>query len=106
MHAPEPWFSLIKQSLKTVDARPKKGEFAKLKKDDIIVWNNKNDKFTAKVTNVKKYESFEEMLNAEKLNNVIPYAKTVNDGVNIYRQYYSKEDEKKYGILAVRMLII
>ena len=32
--------------------------------------------------------------------------KTINDGVNIYRQFYSKKDEEKYGIIAIKIKII
>ena len=36
----EPWFSLIKLGLKSVEGRLNKGEFSKFKKNDIVVWTN------------------------------------------------------------------
>ena len=39
-HLSEPWFSLIKLGLKSVEGRLNKGEFSKFKKNDIVVWTN------------------------------------------------------------------
>ena len=40
----EPWFSLIKLGLKTVEGRLYKGEFSKFEINDIIEWTNDNFK--------------------------------------------------------------
>jgi ASC-1-like (ASCH) protein len=37
----------------------------------------------------------------EGLKRTLPNIKTLNEGVNIYYQYYSKEQEKEFGILAI-----
>ena len=100
----QPWFDLVKKGLKKVEGRLNKGLFAMFKKDDIVMWNNKNDKFTVKVLNVKKYKSFKEMLTTEGLNNVLPNIKTIDDGVNVYRRFYPKEVEEKYGVVAIHMI--
>ena len=40
------------------------------------------------------------MLKSETLEKVLPNVESINDGVDIYHQYYSAEDEAKYGVLA------
>lgn len=39
----EPWFTLIKKGIKTVEGRLNKGKFCNLKINDTITWNNSSD---------------------------------------------------------------
>ena len=106
----EPWFSLIKDGLKTVEGRLNKGDFASLIKGDCIKVVN-NDlgfmrNYTIKITSIHKYTSFKEYLEKEKLEKCLPGIDTIEDGVKVYYKYYSKEDEEKYKIVAIRFKII
>ena len=58
-HLSEPWFSLIKVGQKKCEGRLNKGDFSKMKKDDILQFEN-NDfgfarSFTCKITSIRKY---------------------------------------------------
>jgi len=97
----EPWFSFIKNKKKRIEGRLNKGTFSQLKKGDIIKFRNKDDSFIAKIRKIVKYKTFEEYLMKEGLKRTLPTVKTINEGVNIYYQYYSKDQEKEYGILAI-----
>jgi len=106
----EPWFSLIKVGLKTVEGRLNKGDFAALTKGDCIKVVN-NDlgfirNYTIKITSIHKYTSFKEYLEKEKLEKCLPGIDTIEDGVKVYYKYYSKEEEEKYKIVAIRFKII
>ena len=110
----EPWFSLIKVGLKTVEGRLNKGDFAALTKGDCIkVVNTEFNKelgfmrnYIIKITSIHKYTSFKEYLEKEKLEKCLPGIDTIEDGVKVYYKYYSKEDEEKYKIVAIRFKII
>lgn len=106
----EPWFSLIKVGLKTVEGRLNKGDFASLIKGDCIkVVNTKLGfmrNYIIKITSIHKYTSFKEYLEKEKLEKCLPGIDTIEDGVKVYYKYYSKEDEEKYKIVAIRFKII
>lgn len=111
----EPWFSLIQNKVKKVEGRPKKGFFETLKKGDIVIWTNditgKIRKCKTLITDVRIYKTFNEMITTEKLVNVLPATgagiKTVEDGVNkVYRQWYSAEVEKKFGVCAIEMKVL
>lgn len=111
----EPWFSLISNGVKTVEGRPKKGFFDKLKKNDIVIWTNnmtgKDRKCKTKITDVRYYNTFYDMIDKEGLDNVLPAPgvgiKSVSDGVSkVYRQWYSAEIEKKYGVCAIEMKVL
>lgn len=103
IHVSEPWFSYIKNGDKRIEGRLNKGTFSELRKKDIIEIFNKDlgDKFQVKIIKIVKYSSFEEYLVKEGLLRTLPYIDSIKDGINIYRQFYSEEDEKKYGILAI-----
>lgn len=107
----EPWFSLIKVGLKTVEGRLNKGDFASLIKGDCIKFVNTEElgfmrNYTIKITSIHKYTSFKEYLEKEKLEKCLPGIDTIEDGVKVYYKYYSKEEEEKYKIVAIRFKII
>ena len=109
-HLSEPWFSLIQLGLKSCEGRLKKGDFANMKKNDRIHFENHDFSFprtfTVLITSIHEYSSFEEYLQHETLEKTLPGIDTLENGINVYRKYYTIEDENKYGIIAIRMRII
>ena len=41
------------------------------------------------------------MLLSEGVNRVLPSISDVDEGVNVYYKYYSREDEERYGVVAI-----
>lgn len=110
IHVSEPWFTLMKLKLKTCEGRLNKGYFADMKKDDCILFLNKNfnfdRSFRVKITSIHHYDSFESYLKSEKLSKCLPGIDTISNGTKVYYKYYNKEDEKKYGIAAIRLKVL
>jgi len=109
-HLSEPWFSLIKLGIKKCEGRLNKGDFAEMKKGDVILFEN-NDfgfprSFQCKIKHIRDYKSFEKYLESETLKKCLPGIDRIEDGVNIYYKYYKKEDEEKYKIKAIRIKVI
>jgi ASC-1-like (ASCH) protein len=102
----EPWFTFIKKGKKRIEGRLKKGVFAKLNKGDTIFFVNGNYEVKTLITHIYEYSSFLEYLTIEGLRYTLPNIKTLDDGVNIYYKYYTKEDEKKLGILAIHVSLL
>jgi ASC-1-like (ASCH) protein len=100
----EPWFSLIKMKNKSVEGRLNKGDFANMKVGDCIVFTNDElgfeRKFTVEIKKISYYDNFQEYLENETLEKCLPGIDTMDDGLNIYYKYYSKNDEIKYKIKA------
>lgn len=71
-HISEPWFSLIKKRVKSVEGRFNKGDFAKMSEGDIVVSINKNDKVRTEIMSVHKYKLFNNYIITEKLKNTLP----------------------------------
>jgi ASC-1-like (ASCH) protein len=104
----EPWFTLIKEGRKTVEGRLNKGEFAQMRAGDTIIWTNNDDSFKTKIKSIQKYNTFYEYLEGEGIKSALPVdeVQTVKDGVDVYYKYYTREEEEKYGVLAVRLELL
>lgn len=105
----EPWFSLIKIGKKTVEGRLGKNEFAEMKEGDIITFINKQmpfeRQFHVKITQINNYNTFREYLSTEGLDKSLPGIDTIEQGVEVYYQYY-KADEGKYPVRAIHMELV
>jgi len=102
----EPWFSLISLGLKKVEGRRNKGRFHDMKIGDIIQWTN--DDFLPRtvltiVKDKKYYNTFEEYLEKEGLENCLPGMPNMEYGLSVYFKYFTKEDEKEYGVAAIHI---
>lgn len=111
----EPWFSLIQNKVKIYEGRPCKGDFAKMKKGDIVIWTNditgKTRKVKTEIVEILKYDTFHKMISSNGLNKVLPASgagiKTVDDGVNkVYRQWYNSDIEKQFGVIAIKLRVL
>ncbi len=105
----EPWFSFLKNKKKRIEGRLNKGVFSTLEKGEIIKFVNGGDKqvsFKAKIKKIVKYNTFEDYLSQEGLKRTLPNIKTIEEGCNIYYQYYTKEQEKEFKILAIYIKVI
>ena len=110
IHVNEPWFSLIRDGVKKVEGRPKKGFFENIKEGDIILFFNidkktkRRQEVKVKVTKIAKYETFEEMLRTEGLGNVLPGERDIMRGVAVYRQWYDEQVEQQYGVVGIHVV--
>ncbi len=108
-HVSEPWFTLISLGLKKVEGRKNKGRFAEMKVGDVIEWTN-SDLFPrsvlTEITGKNVYQTFNQYLNSEGLENCLPGITNIKDGENVYYKYYTVDDERKYGVLAIKLKVI
>ncbi len=103
----EPWFSLIKLGIKSVEGRLNKGDFKDLRIDDIIIWTNDDlgfyREFKTKIIHKKNYDTFEDYLLNEGLDKCLPGIENIEDGLKVYFKYYTKQQEKEFGILVLEL---
>ncbi|OAE21544.1 hypothetical protein AXG93_2543s1030 [Marchantia polymorpha subsp. ruderalis] len=52
---------------------------------------------------VKRYSTFEEMLEIEGLSSVLPEVTTIKEGVQVYRKFYSEAREKEAGVVGIHV---
>jgi ASC-1-like (ASCH) protein len=107
----EPWFTLIQLGLKTVEGRKNKGKFKEMKVGDIIEWKNEDFKlrsFLTQITGKAEYPNFKTYLEMEGLEKCLPNMEKygIEHGLSVYYKYYTKEDEKAFGVVAIRLKVI
>ena len=105
----EPWFSLIKLGLKTIEGRKHKGLFKQMQVGNVVRWTNDDygqRSVDTQITKKVEYSTFAEYLKAEGLENCLPSFTTIESGVAVYRKWYSEEDERKYGVIAIHLKLV
>ncbi|XP_026661029.1 uncharacterized protein LOC103708581 isoform X2 [Phoenix dactylifera] len=98
LHVQEPFFSQLRAGLKTVEGRCATGDYNRITPGSLLLFNKC---LLFEVQDVRWYSSFSEMLQEETLAKVLPGVKTIEEGVKIYRKFYSEEKEKSKGVLAI-----
>lgn len=105
----EPWFTLISMGLKSVEGRKNKGRFKEMKIGDIVLWSN-NDfaprEVLTKITGKAEYNNFKEYLETEGLDKCLPGIEDIDIGLSVYYKYFTKEDEKEFGVVAIRLELV
>lgn len=101
-------FNLILENKKLVEGRLFKNSFKKIKVNDTICFFNNQLKkeIIIKVTYLNNYLSFKKMLESESINRVTPLAKNLDDALDIYKKFYTKKDEERFGVLAIGLNLI
>ncbi|XXG89366.1 hypothetical protein AAC387_Pa12g1383 [Persea americana] len=98
LHVQEPFFSQLRAGLKTIEGRCAVGDYNRIAPGTLLLVN---ECLLLEVQHVKWYASFFEMIKAEGLTNILPGVKTIEEGVQVYRQFYTEEKEKTNGVLAI-----
>lgn len=97
----EPYTSFVVDGQKTVEGRLNRGKFAALEVGDIMEMNDERTPFVVMAKTV--YPTFCEMLEAEGIANVLPDQYSLDRGVDVYRKFYSEEEEREFGVVALRI---
>ena len=100
LNVDERWLKYILNGRKTIEGRLNKNKFRFIRIGDMITFNEIIKK---EVISVKYYDSFEKYLINEGIDKCLPDVVDINDGINIYREFYSIEDEIKFGIIAIEL---
>ena len=102
----------IRSGRKSIEGRLGKPKFLKVKEGDVLrlredVWKGGEiiesllTDVYIKITQVLYFESISEMLETLDYKAVLPSALNVEDGIEMYREFYSVEDEIEYGVVAM-----
>jgi len=101
LNVQEPYLSFILNGQKTVEGRLNKGKFKDLKVGDKLSIGPDEKIFIIKKINC--YDSFRNMIVDEGVKNVTPNKNTVEDAEAVYYKFYTKEQEKEFGVLAIKI---
>ncbi|KAI3703352.1 hypothetical protein L1987_73356 [Smallanthus sonchifolius] len=102
LHVQDPFFSQLKDGHKTIEGRCAGGKnrvlIVSIQPGSLILFNKC---LLLQVQDVHWYASFSDMLAAEGVAKVLPGVETIQEGIQIYRKFYSEEREKSNGVLAI-----
>ncbi|RDY03807.1 hypothetical protein CR513_12563, partial [Mucuna pruriens] len=98
LHVQEPFFSQLNDGLKTIEGRCASGKYNRIKSGNLILFNKS---VVFEVQGVRWYPTFFAMLEAESLGKVLPGVESGEEGVEVYRRFYTEEKEQANGVLAI-----
>ncbi|KAL7106216.1 hypothetical protein ACP275_07G098300 [Erythranthe tilingii] len=98
LHVQEPFFSQLNDGLKTVEGRCAVGNYERIQSGHLLLFNKC---LILEVQDVRYYSSFHDMLEMESLAKVLPGVPSIEEGVQIYRNFYSEEKERSNGVIAI-----
>jgi len=73
------------------------------KGDKLIIFGPNQQRVDVIITDIVIYKTFDEMFKEEGLDNVLPEIGTVEKGIAVYRQWYSSDAEKEFGVRAIKL---
>ncbi|KAJ6800530.1 uncharacterized protein M6B38_200910 [Iris pallida] len=98
LHVQEPYLTQLESGRKSVEGRCAAGAYNLFGPGSVLLFNKC---LLMEVRDVRKYPSFSEMLRAEGLSTVLPGVESVEEGVQIYRRFYTEEKELSNGVLGI-----
>lgn len=104
-HRSEPYFTFLKNGQKTIEGRIRKGWYRNVQSgDEIVVYNDEEtDSIETIVKRVTKYQSIKNMLTHEPINKLLPDVETVDQGIKVYRRFYTSQQERQFGVVAIEV---
>ena len=99
----EPWFSLLQSGVKTVEGRKGGPKWSGLCPKDSLTFRARDGRLLpVKIVGVRRYESLEAFLMKE-LAAALPGVSSEEEGVKVYRQWWSQEEIMLQGVLALEV---
>lgn len=111
-------FEAVVAGRKTIEGRLNMGKFAQFAAGDIIkirkdyrdengvIQDGEPDAAQVEVVAVRKYANFSDLVNSEGVERVSSVSASAQETSDGYAEYYSVEDQAKYGVLAIEIAVI
>ena len=102
------WFDKIVSGDKPIEGRKKSPKWEKIKVNQIL--NIKCDetgeirKFL--VTHIVEYDNLKQYLICEGIDRCLPGVRTIEEGIEIYKQWSTEQELQKYKFLAIGLKVI
>ncbi len=103
---------------KTIEGRLNRGKFAEYQVGDIVslrrdwrddegaLHDGEPNAARVKIVAIRCYMTFVEMIDAEGYERVIPSAHSAQDAAAEYGKYYSLDEQKLCGVLAIEIVVV
>ena len=103
----EPYMTFIEAGKKTIEGRVGAPYYTKIKTGDVVCLHNRKKEIWCEITRTHLYPTFKDMLEKEGLKKMLPQANSIEEGVQIYRNFPTFADkELKFGAYALEVKFI
>lgn len=106
LHCHDPWFSLIRSGDKRVEGRKNLPMFRHWRVGDIIIFRLRNEEFSTKIVDLRRYQTLDEYLISEGSEKVLPGVSSVENARKIYLQWSTPDEIEKFGFLAIEVSLL
>lgn len=107
IHCEEPWFTKIKQGVKTVEGRKFSNKLASLKSGEILKFCCANNSLLTQVVKVVPYKSIDEYLHSEGFSKVLPGIESFQEALDVFLGYNNNEgQDTSGGFLAIHIKVM
>lgn len=103
------YFEFIKEGTKRIEIRLNDEKRSQIKLGDTIKFlkePEKEETLKAKVVGLLRYNTFEDMFNDFDISILADKSMTKEELIEVLEQFYTKEKQKKYGVLGIRLELI
>lgn len=106
MHLQKKPFSEIKSRVKTVEIRLCDEKRKEVKRGDEILFDCEGETICVEVVDLFHFAAFSDLFSSSLRDKCGSAGLSKEECVEQMRQYYSCEDEKKYGVLAIQIKLV
>ena len=103
------YYNYILNGTKRIEIRLFDEKRKKIKIGDTIIFLKEpklNESFSTKVVELLKYNTFEEMFKNFDISILADKSMTKEELINVLEQFYTKEEQEKYGVLGIKIELI
>lgn len=103
----DPWFDLVKTGQKQWEGRCFWKAARGYKIGDTLRISHHTrpeEPYCAKITDLRRFATFEEALQTLGLDQVLPRVETVEQGVEIYQRYVSLPTQQEFGVIMIKIV--
>lgn len=104
VHLHKEVFDIVKDGIKDVEVRLYDEKRQKLKVGDKLIFisrGNNNDQITAVVKKIVYFKDFVEVTKNYEMNRIYLEGTSLDEYLELMNKFYSIEEQKKYGVLAI-----
>lgn len=109
MKLQEKYFNYILNGTKRVELRLNDEKRQQINLGDIITFRKApelKESFQVKVVELINAKSFKDLLKVMNIEDVADQSMTKEELLNVLEQFYSKEEQKQYGVLGIRFILL
>jgi ASC-1-like (ASCH) protein len=97
------WFLELRSGDKTVEGKRDSKTWSGMKVDDLINFRCEGQYLLLRIVDLRRYKTLKRYLTIEGLGRTLPGVLTLEEGIALYHEFWTEEEIKRDGILAIEV---